>query len=304
MNNSVYNVNHDNNNNNQPRNIRNTTNQLNGNNNDIILYYRNHMSTAYKIDEMIMKKIIKNNVKSVDINNIIKVRIFYKNNKTSNLLLINNCLPLNNSILKESHIIYEFSCPFDDCARLHASYIGMTTTTLSRRLTMHKREGTIKTHLQTIHNITTTRDILNNNTSILYKNQNYFCLKLAEAIFIDNRKPKLNVQTQIGTILPTRRTMTNHDAIHPSILSPENNGDTNAINRNLPTGMVMVIIMIIIIMVIIIIIVIIIIVVVTLIRMIIMMIMIIIMVIIMIIIMRTIIITLIMTMITIMIIMV
>ena len=186
------------------------------------------MSTAYKNDEMIMKNIIINNVKSVDTNNKIKVRIFYKNNKTSNLLLINNCLPLNNSILKESHLIYEFSCPFDDCARLHASYIGMTTTTLSRRLTMHKKEGTIRIHLQTIHNITTTRDILNNNTRILYKNPNYFCLKLAEAIFIDNRKPKLNVQTQIATILPTRRTMTNHDAIHPNILSPDNNGDTNA----------------------------------------------------------------------------
>ena len=107
--------------------------------------------------------------------------------------------------MKRDHLIYEFTCPLDDCAHQQTSYIGMTTTSLSRRLTMHKQEGAIKSHMNNKHNTAITRTILDNNTKIIYNNPNFIELKFAEAILIELKKPNINIQQQISTVLPTRK---------------------------------------------------------------------------------------------------
>ena len=48
------------------------------------------MSTAYKTNEKILSTIIKNNVKIINSHNILKFRIYYRNRKTSNLIIKNN----------------------------------------------------------------------------------------------------------------------------------------------------------------------------------------------------------------------
>ena len=163
------------------------------------------MTPAYKVDESILNRIIHKNITPKNVSDKIYLRIYYSNAKTSNLILKNNCIPNSNSILKRHHLIYEFKCPFDVCTRLNNSYIGVTTTSLSRRLTMHKREGAIKSHLEATHETIITREILDNNTSIIYSNMNHVHLHLAEAVLIDIKQPIINKQQRMSTTLPSHR---------------------------------------------------------------------------------------------------
>ena len=51
------------------------------------LYYKSHFSTKYREDEWIMSQIVKKNVTPTDLNKKILFTIYYKNKKTSDLLL-------------------------------------------------------------------------------------------------------------------------------------------------------------------------------------------------------------------------
>ena len=61
-----------------------------------ILYYRNQMSAAYKEDERVLKEIIKRHVTPLGKHHV-KTLIYYKDTKTSNLIMRNN-------LHKESHL--------------------------------------------------------------------------------------------------------------------------------------------------------------------------------------------------------
>ena len=50
------------------------------------LFYRNQMTSTYKIDEKVLKNIIKQNIKCTNENESIKLNIYYKNRKVSNLV--------------------------------------------------------------------------------------------------------------------------------------------------------------------------------------------------------------------------
>ena len=47
------------------------------------VYYQNQMNSVYKVDEQVLKKIIKDNVKCKDDNNKLNIIIYYKNTKKS-----------------------------------------------------------------------------------------------------------------------------------------------------------------------------------------------------------------------------
>ena len=243
-------VNNSVNTNNNNTNINNTNERaIYDNNNDpinptnkkdkIILYYRNIMSSAFKKDEQIIKSIIKRNLTTASENDKIYLRIYYKNNKTNNLIMKNSPSDNSNDPLKQHHLIYEFKCPIGECAHHNFTYIGMTTTTLSRRLTMHKQDGTIKKHFADKHHLNLERLHLDNNTKIIYKNSNYFKLKLAESILIDKKQPSLNIQQQNFTILPTHRkiAIVNVNTITDTELTnTTNNNDNDDIdNENIET---------------------------------------------------------------------
>jgi len=163
------------------------------------------MSNEYKKDEQIIKTIINKNIKLTNPNNKLSLRIYYKNLKTHSLIIKNTYHNEDNNILKQHHLVYEFKCNVGDCVHQNNTYIGMTTTTLTRRLTMHKQDGAIKNHFQTTHNTPIERTHLDNNTRIIYKNHNFKLLQIAEAILIDKKQPTLNTQQQPQTILPTRK---------------------------------------------------------------------------------------------------
>jgi hypothetical protein len=169
----------------------------------ITLYYKNYMSNAYQEDEKIMKDIIKRGVESTTPQQPVKLLIYYKNKKTSELVIRNNPIKRTTD-LKQSSVVYEYSCPLGDC-KLQSKYIGMTETTLSRRLTCHLTAGAPKIHTQQVHGERLTRTMLEENTIILSHAKDKKRLQFLEAIFIINNKPTMNVQMTSFDILPSVR---------------------------------------------------------------------------------------------------
>jgi hypothetical protein len=114
---------------------------------NVSVYYENQMNESYKIDERVIKQIIDRNVNGVD-NVKLKVIIYYKNKYTKQLIIKNNPAAQLKP-LQKTNVVYEISCPHEDCALLrNVNYIGMTSTTLSRRITMHLASGAPKEHFR------------------------------------------------------------------------------------------------------------------------------------------------------------
>ena len=157
------------------------------------IYYRNQMTSAYKQDERVLKNIIHRNVSCTNGNDRIQLVCYYKNDKLNQLIMTNNLTNKRKGIQK-TNVLYEYSCPDEDCKLLNAQYIGLTTTSLSRRMTMHLQDGAIKKHLRTAHATTLTRQHLENNIKILKQINDTVRLEIAESLLIRNLKPSINNQ--------------------------------------------------------------------------------------------------------------
>ena len=133
-----------------------------------LLYYKNHMSGAYKIDKRILKGIVKANVTPTE-NNTVSLRIYYRSTQASSLVMRNNLNKTN--FMKSTNIVYRFTCPYEDCQPRDSPvcYVGHTTTTLSRRLTYHKQNGELEKHVREKHGTGITREDLVENTRILHR---------------------------------------------------------------------------------------------------------------------------------------
>ena len=136
----------------------------------------NQMSSAYKTDERVLKKIVNDNVKTTDENDQLSLMIYYKSTKTQNLIMKNNKVMQNkrqrtDEWLTVTNVVYKFSCPDEDCQLRKCSYIGATTTTMSRRITMHLNEGAPKAHMQQKHGRRITRTDFIDNTTIMNESQ-------------------------------------------------------------------------------------------------------------------------------------
>ena len=96
---------------------------------------------------------------------------------------------------QRTNIIYEYSCNTGDCELLPSKYIGVTVTTLSRRLTMHLQGGGPFQHIRDKHGSKITRKELEENTKIIYQLNDRNRLEIAEALFILENKPVINIQS-------------------------------------------------------------------------------------------------------------
>ena len=104
--------------------------------------------------------------------------------------------------LKKTNVIYQYQCPHGDCEYHPSTYIRLTTTTLSRRLTMHLASGGPKQHAQENNNLTLTRNDLVSNTKIIYDQSNHNKLSIMEALLIKKLQASINKQcTGINRIL-------------------------------------------------------------------------------------------------------
>ncbi|KAG0712243.1 hypothetical protein GWK47_018917 [Chionoecetes opilio] len=160
---------------------------------DITIFYRAFFSTAHHEEERIISQIVHRNVKPADQERRIKLQIYYKNKNTSNLLLRNS--PSQTQETKQkSHVVYRITCKRGNCEVLPSSYIGMSTTKLSRRLTCHLTSGAPKSHLIEQHGIIITRTFLEENTELVDMCADVRRLPILEALYIKENNPKLNVQ--------------------------------------------------------------------------------------------------------------
>ena len=138
---------------------------------------------------------IKNNVKCVKRLDKLKLIIYYKSATTKSLVMRNNQAPPSPA-LQQTNLIYEYKCTKDDCEHLpEVSYVGLTTTTLSRRITMHLGSGAPKSHTETSHQHSSlTRDIMVENTKIIRKENDIRRLQIYEALIIKQKCPTINNQ--------------------------------------------------------------------------------------------------------------
>ena len=142
----------------------------------------------------ILKTLIHRNKLPTDPNKKIKL-IYYNKFKTSNLVIRNNSPP-SIGVLKKTNVIYKFKCPLGDCISDNNNniYVGLTSTTLSRRVIMHLSDtSSIAQHLKKSSCPTTQlRKILTGNTTILEHQNNKQKLQILEALHIRNMQPTLN----------------------------------------------------------------------------------------------------------------
>ena len=86
-----------------------------------------------------LKTLIHRNILPTDPNKKIKLITYYNKFKTSNLVIRNNSSP-SIGVLQKTNVIYKFKCPLGDCISDNNNnnniYVGLTSTTLSRRLTI------------------------------------------------------------------------------------------------------------------------------------------------------------------------
>ena len=161
------------------------------------VYYQNQMNSAYKVDEQVLKKIIKDNVKCKDNNNKLNIIIYYNNTKTKSLVMRNNLTRKKSRQLDHKNIIYHFSCPRDECIRqqtVNNAYDGYTDCTLSRRLSMHLQNGAIKEHWLQVHGQKIDRKTIVECTKVRYREHDKTRLEILEALIILNEKPEINKQ--------------------------------------------------------------------------------------------------------------
>ena len=103
------------------------------------------MHFNYKLKEQAITNIIKRHIKPTK--KQIELIIYYTKFKTPNLIVKNNT----NSakiLLNQTNVVHKFVCPYWECLpkNKNNSYIGYTTTTLSR-LTNHLSENSAMKYL-------------------------------------------------------------------------------------------------------------------------------------------------------------
>jgi len=162
------------------------------------------MSPAYKEDEKALKKIIKENVKATEADTEVKLIVYYKTKRTSSLVMRNSCLPPT-SVLQEVGLVYEYKCTIGDCSHLNSTYIGSTTTTLSKRISAHLQGGAIQRHTAEKHRSTLSRKQMEDSTTILSREAEKGRLRMEEAVYIYMNKPSINIQQLPSVSLPSQR---------------------------------------------------------------------------------------------------
>ena len=167
---------------------------------DIKLFYKNTMTPAWKKDEKAIRSIVLQKCKPREPDHSLTLTIYYQSPKTSSLVLRNN-MHRETAPLKQTNVVYQYTCTFGNCATRPSHYIGHTTTCLSRRLTMHLQNGGPKEHLKACHDLSITRDTLVSGTKILARCDDRRRLPVLEAVFIRELAPAINSQCKmVGTL--------------------------------------------------------------------------------------------------------
>ena len=184
--------------------------------NIIPIFYNSQMHRNYRLDERVLREILKTNIKCNDENGKVQMTFYHKNIKSANLVMRNN-MAARLQPLRQASVVYEFICPFPHSKV--EKYIGMTQTTLSRRLMYHTQSGSIFNHFKADHDCKPSRETLANNTKIIAKAENRYKLAIKEAILIVENIPTINKQFDnfVNILRLNNRRCTNIEPIEPSL---------------------------------------------------------------------------------------
>ena len=154
------------------------------------------MNCGYLQDERVLRKIIHDNVTVRSPNDKLRVIIYYRNTKTSNLVMKNNLSKKKERTVAKTDVVYDFCCPMDECFRSvpKQRYIGHTVCSLSRRLSMHLQNGAIREHFEQVHGRKITRNEIVDNTVIRYIERDKRRLLILESLLIKFEFPTINLQ--------------------------------------------------------------------------------------------------------------
>ena len=166
------------------------TNEIENRKTSIEVFYQNQMHINYKLDERVVKDIVLNHTSCIEPNTNMKIIFYYKNIRSSNLVMQNNLCPPPQPI-HQTNLVYKFVCPFQHCK---AEYIGYTECTLSRRMANHCQNGSILKHFNNTHDIKPDKQQLIDNSSIIAKGTNKYNLLIKEALLIQANHPSINRQ--------------------------------------------------------------------------------------------------------------
>ena len=106
---------------------------------------------------------------------------------------------------EETNVVYKFKCSVGACEHRNNIYIGLTTTTLRRRMLAHRNHGGINSHFTSEHDRKPLLTELLENTTIVHREDHVARLNIAEAVSIAMNHPSLNVQTESDYVLPSAR---------------------------------------------------------------------------------------------------
>ena len=162
-------------------------------NNNIILYYKNQMTSLYKQEEKRLKLIINTYTEPIDKNKEIKLIIYYKTRTIKNMFIKNNNYKPDDS--KRSHVIYQYTCPEKGCEP-SINYIGYSQCTLTDRCRNHAQSGAIISHSIDTHNTRIATNSILASTKILRHFHHKDELIIAEALLIKQHNPSLNGQRE------------------------------------------------------------------------------------------------------------
>ena len=150
------------------------------------------MTSMYKQEEKTLRKIVRTHVLPAP-EKVVRLNIYYKNKKVSNLFIKNN--PHKKTLEEQSHVVYRYSCNAEEC-NPSQTYIGYTTTTLKQRMTTHAQNGSIKSHSMERHDhVIRTAEILKQ-IKVIYSSPDRLELLLAEALLIKSQEPTINNQRE------------------------------------------------------------------------------------------------------------
>ena len=154
------------------------------------------MNNQYKQSEKAIRTAISSNVRVKDPSDNIQIVIYYKSSKTKNLVMRNNMSPPVRDIAK-THLIYDFDCKEGECAHLpkqQRRYSGLTTCTLSRRLSFHLQNGAIQKHFLQKHGRKITRKEIVACTRTRCFERDTHRLDILESLIIRFADPEINRQ--------------------------------------------------------------------------------------------------------------
>ena len=83
----------------------------------------------------------------------------------------------------------------------------MTTTSLSRRRSLHLSNGSIKDHHYQVHKSKISRQNFNENTVIIHREKDVKKLQILEALYIKDNNPSMNKQNPNQFIIPSAKTV-------------------------------------------------------------------------------------------------